>query len=89
MSEFPRKGFHRWCRDEVVDGARLLTDVQYGAVGVFDESGCVRECITPEEPRPLYQPISESATHERVSDARYIARIMRSTSSVKPMSIIG
>ena len=31
---------------EVVDGARSLTDARYGAVGVFDDAGRVREFIT-------------------------------------------
>ena len=38
---------------EIVDGARLLANARYGAVGVFDSSGRVREFITsgitPEE----------------------------------------
>ena len=38
---------------EVVDGARSLTDARYGAVGVFDDSGRIRDFITsgitPEE----------------------------------------
>ena len=38
---------------EIVDGARVLTNARYGAVGVFDSSGRVREFITsginPEE----------------------------------------
>lgn len=31
---------------EIVDGARVLTDAKYGAVGVFDNSGLLREFIT-------------------------------------------
>ena len=31
---------------EVVDGARSLTDARYGAVGMFDDSGHVRKTIT-------------------------------------------
>ena len=42
---------------EVVDGARLLTGARYGAVGVFDDSGCIQDFITsgitPEERRLL------------------------------------
>ncbi len=42
---------------EVVDGVRSLTDAQYGAVGVFDDSGRVQDFITsgvtPKERRLL------------------------------------
>ena len=42
---------------EVVDGARTLTNARYGAVGVFDDSGQIRQFITsgmtPEERRLL------------------------------------
>ena len=42
---------------EVVDGARSLTEARYGAVGVFDECGRVRKFITsgitPEQRRML------------------------------------
>ena len=31
---------------EVVDAARFLTDARYGAAGVFDESGQVRDLTT-------------------------------------------
>ena len=57
MSEVSRRITESWELDtvlqEVVDGARSLTDARYGAVGVFDDSGRVREFITsgitPEE----------------------------------------
>ena len=57
MSEVSRLMTESWELDtvlqEVVDGARSLTDARYGAVGVFDDSGRVREFITsgitPEE----------------------------------------
>ena len=50
MSEVSRRITESWELDtvlqEVVDGARSLTDAGYGAVGVFDDSGRVREFIT-------------------------------------------
>ena len=50
MSEASRRVTESWDLDtvlqEVVDGARSLTDARYGAVGVFDDSGRVREFIT-------------------------------------------
>ena len=50
MSEVSRRVTESWELDtvlqEVVDGARSLTDARYGAVGVFDDSGRVREFIT-------------------------------------------
>ena len=57
MSEVSRRITESWNLDtvlqEVVDGARSLTDARYGAVGVFDDSGQVRQFITsgmtPEE----------------------------------------
>ncbi len=57
LSEVSRRITESWDFDtvlqEVVDGARWLTDARYGAVGVFDDSGRVREFITsgitPEE----------------------------------------
>ena len=57
MSEVSRRITESWDLDtvlqEVVDGARSLTDARYGAVGVFDDSGQVRQFITsgmtPEE----------------------------------------
>ena len=61
MSEVSRRITESWDLDtvlqEVVDGARSLTDARYGAVGVFDDSGRVRQFITsgitPEERRLL------------------------------------
>ena len=61
MSEVSRRITQSWELDtvlqEVVDGARSLTDARYGAVGVFDDSGRVREFITsgitPEQRRLL------------------------------------
>jgi len=57
MSEISRRANESWDLDavlqEIVDGARSLTDARYGAVGVFDNSGRLREFITsgitPEE----------------------------------------
>ena len=57
MSEISRRANESWDLDavlqEIVDGARSLTDARYGAVGVFDDSGRLREFITsginPEE----------------------------------------
>ena len=57
MSEVSRRITESWDLDtllqEVVDGARSLSDARYGAVGVFDDSGRVRQFITsgitPEE----------------------------------------
>ncbi|MCY4529245.1 MAG: response regulator [Chloroflexi bacterium] len=57
MSEVSRRITESWDLDavlqEVVDGARSLTDAQYGAVEVFDDPGRGREFvnsgITPEE----------------------------------------
>ena len=57
MSEVSRRITESWDLDtvlqEVEDGARSLTDARYGAVGVFDDSGQVRQFITsgmtPEE----------------------------------------
>ena len=50
MSEVSRRITQSWdlntVLQEVVDGARTLTDARYGAVGVFDESGGIREFIT-------------------------------------------
>ncbi len=50
MSDVSRRINESWDLDtvlqEVVDGARSLTDARYGAVGVFDDSGRVREFIT-------------------------------------------
>ena len=50
MSEVSRRITESWelntVLQEVVDGARSLTDAQYGAVGVFDDSGRIREFIT-------------------------------------------
>ena len=57
MSEVSRRITEIWDLDavlqEIVDGARSLTSARYGAVGVFDSSGRIREFITsgitPEE----------------------------------------
>ena len=50
MCEVSRRITESWDLDtvlqEVVDGARSLTDARYGAVGVFDDAGHVREFIT-------------------------------------------
>ena len=50
MSEVSRRVNESWDLDnvlqEVVDGARSLTDARYGTVGVFDDSGQVRQFIT-------------------------------------------
>ena len=50
MSEVSRRITQSWdlntVLQEVVDGARLLTDARYGAVGVLDDSGRIREFIT-------------------------------------------
>ena len=50
MSEVSRRITQSWdlstVLQEVVDGARSLTDARYGAVGVFDDSGRIREFIT-------------------------------------------
>ena len=61
LSEVSRRITESWDLDtvlqEVVDGARSLTDARYGAVGVFDECGCVGQFITsgitPEQRRLL------------------------------------
>ena len=61
FSEVSRRITESWDLDtvlqEVVDGARSLTDARYGAVGVFDDSGRVRQFITsgitPEDRRLL------------------------------------
>ena len=61
MSEVGRRVTESWdlstVLQEVVDGARSLTDSRYGAVGVFDDSGQVRQFITsgmtPEERKLL------------------------------------
>ena len=50
MSEVSRRITQSWdlntVLQEVVDGARSLTDARYGAVGVLDASGRIREFIT-------------------------------------------
>ena len=50
FSEVSRRITESWDLDtvlqEVVNGARSLTDARYGAVGVFDDSGRVRRFIT-------------------------------------------
>ncbi len=50
LSRVSRRITESWDLDtvlqEVVDGARSLTDARYGAVGVFDEDGRVRQFIT-------------------------------------------
>ena len=50
MSEVSRRITQSWdlntVLQEVVDGARLLTDARYGAVGVLDDSGRIQEFIT-------------------------------------------
>ena len=50
MSEVSRRITQSWdlntVLQEVVDGARSLTDARYGAVAVFDDSGRIREFIT-------------------------------------------
>ena len=64
MSEVSRRITQSWdlntVLQEVVDGARSLTDARYGAVGVFDDSGRIREFITsgitPEQRRLLGAP---------------------------------
>ena len=64
MSEVSRRITQSWdintVLQEVVDGARSLTDARYGAVGVFDDSGRLREFITsgitPEQRRLLGEP---------------------------------
>ena len=64
MSEFSRRITQSWdlntVLQEVVDGARSLTDARYGVVGVFDDSGRNREFITsgitPEQRRLLGEP---------------------------------
>ncbi len=61
LSRVSRRITESWDLDtvlqEVVDGARSLTDARYGAVGVFDEDGRVRKFITsgitPEQRRLL------------------------------------
>ncbi len=61
MSEVSRRVTEIWDLDavlqEIVDGARSLTDARYGAVGVFDGSGQIGEFITsgitPEQRRLL------------------------------------
>ena len=64
MSEVSRRITQSWdlntVLQEVVDGARSLTDARYGAVGVFDAAGRIREFITsgitPEQRRLLGEP---------------------------------
>ena len=64
MSEVGRRITEIWDIDvvlqEIVDGARTLTDAKYGAVGVFDNSGRLRQFITsgvtPEERSLLRNP---------------------------------
>jgi len=64
MSEVSRRITQSWdlntVLQEVVDGARSLTDARYGAVGVLDDSGRIREFITsgitPEQRRLLGEP---------------------------------
>ena len=64
MSEVSRRITQSWdlntVLQEVVDGARSLTDARYGAVGVFDDSGRIQEFITsgitPEQRRLLGEP---------------------------------
>ena len=64
MSEVGRRITEILDRDvvlqEIVDGARSLTDAKYGAVGVFDNSGRFRQFITsgvtPEERSLLGDP---------------------------------
>ncbi len=64
MSEVGRRITEIWDLDvvlqEIVDGARTLTDAKYGAVGVFDNTGRLREFITsgvtPEERSLLGDP---------------------------------
>ena len=50
MSEVSRRVTEIWDLDavlqEIVDGARTLTDARYGAVGVFDGSGQIEEFVT-------------------------------------------
>ncbi len=49
LSEVSRRITESWDLDtvlqEVVDGARALTEARYGAIGVFDDSGRLREFI--------------------------------------------
>ena len=64
MSEVSRRINQSWdlntVLQEVVDGARSLTDARYGVVGVFDDSGRNREFITsgitPEQRQLLGEP---------------------------------
>ena len=64
MSEVGRRITEIWDLDvvlqEIVDGGRSLTDAKYGAVGVFDNSGRLRQFITsgvtPEERSMLGDP---------------------------------
>ena len=50
MSEVSRRVTEIWdlnvVLQEIVDGARSLTDARHGAVGVFDGSGRIREFFT-------------------------------------------
>ena len=50
VSEVNRRVAEIWDLDavlqEIVDGARTLTDARYGAVGVFDGSGQIEEFVT-------------------------------------------
>ncbi len=77
MSEVSRRITNSWDLDtvlrEVVDGARSLTDARYGAVGMFDDSGRVRDFITSgitsDEPR------QSGSSHEEPGPLRYLNEI--------------
>ena len=64
---------------EIVDGARSLTDARYGAVGMFDDSGHVRKFITSgitsDEPRQSGNSPEESGLLRYVSEIREPLRL--------------
>ena len=64
---------------EVVDGARSLTDARYGAVGMFDNSGHVRKIITSgitsDEPRKSGGSPEESGLLRYLSEIREPLRL--------------
>ena len=64
---------------EVVDGARSLTDARYGAVGMFDDSGHMRKFITSgitsDEPRQSGNSPEESGLLHYLSEIREPLRL--------------
>ena len=80
MSEVSRRINESWDLDtvlqEVVDGACSLTGARYGAVGLFDDSGHIRNFITSHELPQSGSSPGESALLGYLNDIREPPRLV-------------